>query len=91
VHHGQVFQGWASNFASTISCQVRLVHDKDSKKPRGYAFIEYQHTRDMKSMPIFLFLLRFLGLASLLGSFELASIMAGSSCYCQSDRSVYVA
>jgi U1 small nuclear ribonucleoprotein len=49
VHHGQVFQGWASNFASTISCQVRLVHDKDSKKPRGYAFIEYQHTRDMKN------------------------------------------
>jgi U1 small nuclear ribonucleoprotein len=25
------------------------VHDKDSKKPRGYAFIEYQHTRDMKN------------------------------------------
>ncbi|CAM6040294.1 unnamed protein product, partial [Sphagnum compactum] len=29
--------------------RVRLVHDKDSKKPRGYAFIEYQHTRDMKN------------------------------------------
>jgi U1 small nuclear ribonucleoprotein len=29
--------------------KVRLVHDKDSKKPRGYAFIEYQHTRDMKN------------------------------------------
>lgn len=30
--------------------QVRLVADKVSKTPRGYAFIEYQHTRDMKSM-----------------------------------------
>ncbi|CAK9211451.1 unnamed protein product [Sphagnum troendelagicum] len=29
--------------------RVRLVHNKDSKKPRGYAFIEYQHTRDMKN------------------------------------------
>ncbi|KAI5069960.1 hypothetical protein GOP47_0014303 [Adiantum capillus-veneris] len=29
--------------------RVRLVNDKESGKPRGYAFIEYQHTRDMKS------------------------------------------
>ncbi|XP_024381613.1 U1 small nuclear ribonucleoprotein 70 kDa [Physcomitrium patens] len=29
--------------------RVRLVHDKTSKAPRGYAFIEYQHTRDMKT------------------------------------------
>lgn len=28
--------------------QVRLVTDKESNKPRGYAFIEYVHTRDMK-------------------------------------------
>ncbi|KAG0582817.1 hypothetical protein KC19_3G088400 [Ceratodon purpureus] len=29
--------------------RVRLVSDKVSKTPRGYAFIEYQHTRDMKT------------------------------------------
>nr|GLL29629.1 U1 small nuclear ribonucleoprotein 70 kDa-like [Ipomoea trifida] len=28
--------------------QVRLVTNKINKKPRGYAFIEYVHTRDMK-------------------------------------------
>ncbi|XP_042436033.1 U1 small nuclear ribonucleoprotein 70 kDa-like [Zingiber officinale] len=29
--------------------RVRLVTDKETNKPRGYAFIEYVHTRDMKS------------------------------------------
>ena len=29
--------------------QVRLINDKITGKPRGYAFVEYQHTRDMKS------------------------------------------
>ncbi|CAA7019410.1 unnamed protein product [Microthlaspi erraticum] len=29
--------------------RVQLVTDKLSNKPRGYAFIEYMHTRDMKS------------------------------------------
>ncbi|XP_004287907.1 PREDICTED: U1 small nuclear ribonucleoprotein 70 kDa [Fragaria vesca subsp. vesca] len=29
--------------------RVRLVTDKESNKPRGYAFIEYMHTRDMKA------------------------------------------
>ncbi|GAV82931.1 RRM_1 domain-containing protein/U1snRNP70_N domain-containing protein [Cephalotus follicularis] len=29
--------------------RVRLVTDKVSNKPRGYAFIEYVHTRDMKA------------------------------------------
>ncbi|KAG5069782.1 hypothetical protein JHK85_002159 [Glycine max] len=29
--------------------RVRLVADKDTNKPRGYAFIEYLHTRDMKA------------------------------------------
>ncbi|CAI0420014.1 unnamed protein product [Linum tenue] len=29
--------------------RVRLVTDKDTNKPRGYAFIEYVHTRDMKA------------------------------------------
>ncbi|XP_062200388.1 U1 small nuclear ribonucleoprotein 70 kDa-like [Phragmites australis] len=29
--------------------RVRLVTDKDTNKPRGYAFIEYMHTRDMKN------------------------------------------
>ncbi|XP_020216296.1 U1 small nuclear ribonucleoprotein 70 kDa [Cajanus cajan] len=29
--------------------RVRLVADKETNKPRGYAFIEYLHTRDMKA------------------------------------------
>lgn len=29
--------------------KVRLVNDKLTDKPRGYAFVEYQHTRDMKT------------------------------------------
>ena len=33
--------------------QVRLVTEKDTSKPRGYAFIEYVHTRDMKSKVLF--------------------------------------
>lgn len=27
--------------------QVKLVVDKKSSKPRGYAFVEYEHERDM--------------------------------------------
>ena len=26
---------------------IRMVHDANSGKPRGYAFIEYEHERDM--------------------------------------------
>ncbi|XP_076952643.1 U1 small nuclear ribonucleoprotein 70 kDa-like [Bidens hawaiensis] len=29
--------------------RVRMVADKETNKPRGYAFIEYMHTRDMKA------------------------------------------
>ncbi|XP_040999938.1 U1 small nuclear ribonucleoprotein 70 kDa-like [Juglans microcarpa x Juglans regia] len=29
--------------------RVRVIADKESNKPRGYAFIEYVHTRDMKA------------------------------------------
>ncbi|KAM1047893.1 hypothetical protein EV1_026889 [Malus domestica] len=29
--------------------RVRLVADKETNKPRGYGFIEYMHTRDMKA------------------------------------------
>ncbi|CAN6282530.1 unnamed protein product [Urochloa humidicola] len=29
--------------------RVRLVTDKETKKPGGYAFVEYAHTRDMKN------------------------------------------
>ncbi|KAF3440222.1 hypothetical protein FNV43_RR18505 [Rhamnella rubrinervis] len=29
--------------------RVRFVNDKETNKPRGYAFIEYMHTRDMKA------------------------------------------
>ena len=27
-----------------------MITDKETNKPRGYAFIEYAHTRDMKSV-----------------------------------------
>lgn len=27
--------------------QIKLVHDKETGKPRGYCFIEYEHERDM--------------------------------------------
>jgi RNA recognition motif-containing protein len=39
--------------------QVRLVTEKDTSKPRGYAFIEYVHTRDMKSKVLFFFVANF--------------------------------
>lgn len=39
-----------SLFSSSLSFQVRLVNDKETNKPRGYAFIEYVHTRDMKGL-----------------------------------------
>uniref|UniRef100_A0A1D1ZHQ9 U1 small nuclear ribonucleoprotein n=1 Tax=Anthurium amnicola TaxID=1678845 RepID=A0A1D1ZHQ9_9ARAE len=29
--------------------RVRLITDKEANKPRGYGFIEYMHTRDMKN------------------------------------------
>ncbi|KMZ59175.1 U1 small nuclear ribonucleoprotein 70 kDa [Zostera marina] len=29
--------------------RVRLITDKETSKPRGYAFVEYMHTRDMKT------------------------------------------
>ncbi|XP_042519858.1 U1 small nuclear ribonucleoprotein 70 kDa-like [Macadamia integrifolia] len=29
--------------------RVRMITDKETNKPRGYAFIEYMHTRDMKA------------------------------------------
>lgn len=35
--------------------QVRLVADTERNKPRGYAFIEYMHTRDMKGLIFLIF------------------------------------
>ena len=32
--------------------QVRLISDKETNKPTGYAFIEYVHTRDMKGTAV---------------------------------------
>ena len=31
----------------TCVFQIKLISDKNSAKPRGYAFIEYEHERDM--------------------------------------------
>jgi len=41
------------SFFEVTVLQVRLITDKETNKPRGYAFIEYVHTRDMKGMPHF--------------------------------------
>lgn len=30
--------------------QIRIVRSKETNKPRGYAFIVFEHERDMKSM-----------------------------------------
>ena len=30
--------------------QIHIVHNTNSNKPRGYAFIEYEHERDMHGM-----------------------------------------
>jgi len=30
--------------------QIHIVHDVNNGKPRGYAFIEYEHERDMHGM-----------------------------------------
>ncbi|GAB4848862.1 hypothetical protein Ancab_003656 [Ancistrocladus abbreviatus] len=29
--------------------RINMIYDKDTNKPKGYAFIEYAHTRDMKA------------------------------------------
>lgn len=29
-----------------------MVYDKETNKPKGYAFIEYAHTRDMKGLSV---------------------------------------
>ncbi|KAB5547659.1 hypothetical protein DKX38_011065 [Salix brachista] len=39
----------ASALFPELDALVRLVADKVTNKPRGYAFIEYMHTRDMKA------------------------------------------
>ncbi|KAK1378306.1 hypothetical protein POM88_025050 [Heracleum sosnowskyi] len=41
--------GYKKRVWSTHDSLVRLVADKEKNKPRGYAFIEYMHTRDMKA------------------------------------------
>ncbi|KAK6128439.1 hypothetical protein DH2020_037807 [Rehmannia glutinosa] len=41
--------GLVRSLTLSFDLQVRLVMDKETSKPRGYAFIEYVHTRDMKA------------------------------------------
>lgn len=33
-----------------ICLQIHLVHNINNNKPRGYAFVEYEHERDMHGM-----------------------------------------
>ena len=35
---------------------IQMVHDKNSSKPKGYCFIEFEHERDMHCKYIMLFL-----------------------------------
>lgn len=45
-----------------------MIADKETSKPRGYAFIEFVHTRDMKGMPQFnLFFSLIRGFSCILG------------------------
>ena len=37
------------NCAAFACLQIRLVQDQSTGKPRGYAFVEYASSRDMKS------------------------------------------
>ena len=34
-------------YVCVSALQISLVHDINSGKPRGYAFVEYEHERDM--------------------------------------------
>ena len=36
--------------SSSFVFQVKMIYDKETNKPKGYAFIEYAHTRDMKGL-----------------------------------------
>ncbi|KAB1226166.1 U1 small nuclear ribonucleoprotein 70 kDa [Morella rubra] len=42
-------RGDASCDGKLYYLKVRLISDRETNKPRGYAFIEYVHTRDMKA------------------------------------------
>jgi len=35
-------------FFGFLGFQIAMVYDKVSGKPRGYAFVEYEHERDMQ-------------------------------------------
>ena len=39
----------------SVSFQIHVIHDRNSGKPRGYAFIEYEHERDMHCKYLALF------------------------------------
>ncbi|KAK1389280.1 hypothetical protein POM88_017458 [Heracleum sosnowskyi] len=47
LHLGYKKCVWSTH--DSLNLKVRLVADKEKNKPRGYAFIEYMHTRDMKA------------------------------------------
>ena len=62
-----------------------MVADKVSNKPRGYAFIEYMHTRDMKGLiccftPFieYTFHVVFLTAACTLNQLHISKLMGGS-------------
>lgn len=46
---------WIGKFFPSLSnpFQIYMVYNKRSGKPRGYAFIEYEHERDMHCKYIF--------------------------------------
>lgn len=62
--------------------QVRVIADKETSKPRGYAFIEFVHTRDMKGMPQFnLFFSLIRGFSCILGLRPFVLLMWYASLY----------
>lgn len=47
--------GWPLGYAiyqllGYLCLQIHIVHNVNNDKPRGYAFIEYEHERDMHGM-----------------------------------------
>ena len=39
-----------TSFFLLFCLQIHIVHNVNNDKPRGYAFIEYEHERDMHGM-----------------------------------------
>lgn len=60
-----------------------MIADKETNKPRGYAFIEYMHTRDMKGFPFLHLISHFLFIIIII--IKIACVMEFIAAYKQAD------